>query len=40
KQYALPTAMQEGFLREKNGFAKTVFLPQTPFVKTYTQFSP
>jgi hypothetical protein len=40
KQYALPAAMREGSLREKNGFCKTIFLPQTPFVKTYPQFSP
>jgi hypothetical protein len=40
KQYALPAAMREGSLREKTVFAKPTLLPQTPFVKTYPQFSP
>ncbi|MFT4759517.1 MAG: hypothetical protein ACI9XO_002282 [Paraglaciecola sp.] len=38
KQYALPTAMREGFLREKNGFCKTIFSLKRPLLELTHSF--
>jgi hypothetical protein len=38
KQYALPAAMREGSLREKNGFAKPFFSLKLPLLKRIHSF--